>query len=262
MPLAWSKLAEQLERPLPLGLGLVGDVDARLDAPEQVGTDRDEAQVGDPGRGVAHRLVDAENLLDQHDDAGRLALRLQQIRRETAGPVAGLDGDARHGAPLAVAASEAPSLADAAPSTQSVYQRSPIRRPLGAASRGVRPPHRRARFRHRVRCRWRHRTGRIVQRGCPLRSRGERSRLGNPRASPCSLIRCPKADFSAIGADNHLVEPRVYFATTAENRRGEDLPLFPRLNSCSYDNAPRARTRTAPREPTKIVNSAMSEQPL
>jgi hypothetical protein len=49
---------EQLEGALPLGFGLVGDVDARLDAPEQIRADRDEALRGktagpDPPGGVA-----------------------------------------------------------------------------------------------------------------------------------------------------------------------------------------------------------------
>ena len=72
MPFAWSNAVEQLEGLLPLGFGLVGDVHAGLDAPEQVGADGDEAEVGDPGGDVAHRLVHAEDLLDQHDGAGRL----------------------------------------------------------------------------------------------------------------------------------------------------------------------------------------------
>jgi hypothetical protein len=59
----------ELEGPLPFGLALVGDVDARLDPPEQVGADGDEALGGQAVADVAHHLVDAEDLLD--DDDGR-----------------------------------------------------------------------------------------------------------------------------------------------------------------------------------------------
>ena len=89
MPLAWSNLLNSSNACLPFGLGLVGDVDAGLDAPEQVGADGDEAQVRYPGGDVAHRLVHAEDLLDQHDDAGGFGFRLEQIGREAAGTVGG-----------------------------------------------------------------------------------------------------------------------------------------------------------------------------
>ena len=61
---------EELERPLPLGLGLVGDVDARLDAPEEVGADGEVALRGEVVGDAAHDRVDAEDLLDDDDGRG------------------------------------------------------------------------------------------------------------------------------------------------------------------------------------------------
>ena len=76
--------AEQFEGFLPFGLGLVGDVDAGFDAPEQVRADCDEAHVGNPGAGVAHGLVHAEYFLDDDDGAGWFGLRLDDIGLERA----------------------------------------------------------------------------------------------------------------------------------------------------------------------------------
>ena len=65
------ELAQVVHGLVPLGLGLVGDVDAGLDAPEQIRADGDEAEIGDLGGDGAHGIVDAEDFLDQHHGAGR-----------------------------------------------------------------------------------------------------------------------------------------------------------------------------------------------
>jgi hypothetical protein len=74
----------EFEGPLPLGLALVGDVDARLDAPEQVGADGDEALGGQAVADVAHHLVDAEDLLDDDDGRAGGRRRARHIGREGA----------------------------------------------------------------------------------------------------------------------------------------------------------------------------------
>ncbi len=61
--------AEQLEGPLPVLLGLVGELNAGLNAPEQVRAHREEALRGEVIADPAHHGVDAEDLLD-HDDSG------------------------------------------------------------------------------------------------------------------------------------------------------------------------------------------------
>ena len=89
---------EQLERAGPFGLGPVGDLDARLLAPEEVGYDGEIAlkrkDVGD----VAHDVVDAEDLL-QDDDAGAGSRAgLGEIGHKTAAVGGGqTDIDSAHG---------------------------------------------------------------------------------------------------------------------------------------------------------------------
>jgi hypothetical protein len=87
---------EQFEGPIPLGVGFVGDVDTGLDAPEQVGTNGDEAEVGDPGGDVAYRLVYTEDFLDDDDDAGGFGFGFDDVGCESAAAVGGSDGDAGH----------------------------------------------------------------------------------------------------------------------------------------------------------------------
>src|SRR3546814_6891984 len=86
--------AEELEGAVPLRLGLVGDVDARLDAPEEVGADGDEARAGEPVAGVAHDLVHTEDLLGDDDARSRCRPWQRQIGLEAAVPA--FDRDFRH----------------------------------------------------------------------------------------------------------------------------------------------------------------------
>src|SRR5581483_7048396 len=75
------ELLEQLERLLPLLLG-VAELDAGLDAPEQVRGEHDVAFLGVVVRDLADVGVDAENLLAQ-DDARTLArFRNRQVAAE------------------------------------------------------------------------------------------------------------------------------------------------------------------------------------
>lgn len=58
---------EELEGALPFRVGAVAELDARLLAPEQVGAKHGEASGGEPIGNLPHGLVDAEDLLNQHD---------------------------------------------------------------------------------------------------------------------------------------------------------------------------------------------------
>src|SRR3546814_8367687 len=73
--------AEQLEGAVPFRLGLVGDVDAGLDAPEEIGTEREKTLLGERVAGVAHHLVHAEDLLGDEDPGGRRLLRHDDVGR-------------------------------------------------------------------------------------------------------------------------------------------------------------------------------------
>jgi hypothetical protein len=70
---------------------LVVQLDIGLEAPEQVGRQREEAHRGKTVNEIAHRLVDPENFLD-HDQAGAFA---GGGRGEIAGegPVRTIDGN-------------------------------------------------------------------------------------------------------------------------------------------------------------------------
>ena len=57
----------QAEGLLPFGVGLVGELDAGLHPPEQVGHQGEKAARGQAVGDVAHHLVDAENFLDDDD---------------------------------------------------------------------------------------------------------------------------------------------------------------------------------------------------
>lgn len=81
----------------PFGLGLVGDLDPRLLAPEEIGAHGDVALLRKAVAEVAHHLVDAEDLLDDQDAraAGAGGGR-GDIGGERAG-IAGGDLDVGHG---------------------------------------------------------------------------------------------------------------------------------------------------------------------
>ena len=55
--------AEELECALPFRFALIGNLDARLDAPEKIGAAGEEAFRSEPVADIAHHLVHAENLL-------------------------------------------------------------------------------------------------------------------------------------------------------------------------------------------------------
>src|SRR3546814_8722576 len=67
---------------------------ARLDAPEEVGADGDEARAGEPVAGVAHDLVHTEDLLGDHDARSRCRPWQRQIGLEAAVPA--FDRDFSH----------------------------------------------------------------------------------------------------------------------------------------------------------------------
>src|SRR5215472_5832353 len=102
------------ERLLPLGIGLIGDLDAGLLAPEQVGAEHDIALPREAVGQIAHHLVDAENLLDQHH-AGAARGGCCQIGAEAAA-IGGANGDVGHGAaPVVICAKLSPGSARLSP---------------------------------------------------------------------------------------------------------------------------------------------------
>ncbi len=82
----------ELEGARPFRLGLVGELDAGLLPPEEIGTERDVALRGETVGDVAHHLVDAEDLLDDENARTFAALRC----REIAGKAAAISGADRH----------------------------------------------------------------------------------------------------------------------------------------------------------------------
>ena len=90
-PLSASKRFIRVEGLLPVRLGLVGELDAGLQPPEQVGHQGEIAARGHAVGDVAHHLIDAENFLD--DDQARAApgARAGEIAGEAA--VLAFDGD-------------------------------------------------------------------------------------------------------------------------------------------------------------------------
>ena len=87
------ELVHVAQRFLPLLRRLVRELDARPDAPEQVGADGQEAFAGQAVAGLAHDSVDAEDLLD-HDDAGPGAVALGDSQVGVEFAIGGLDGPA------------------------------------------------------------------------------------------------------------------------------------------------------------------------
>src|SRR5262249_43114066 len=110
-----DRLVEALverERLRPLGLALVGDVDARLLPPEQIGAEHDIALLRQRIRLVAHHLVAAEDLLNQ-DDPRAFAARWRRLIGLELPAILGGHGDVRHlarpsGCFLAIGASKLP----------------------------------------------------------------------------------------------------------------------------------------------------------
>jgi hypothetical protein len=82
----------ELERACPFRLGLVGELDAGLLPPEEIGTKCDVALRRETVGDVAHHLVDAEDLLDDENARTLAALRC----REVAGKAAAIGGADRH----------------------------------------------------------------------------------------------------------------------------------------------------------------------
>ncbi len=78
----------ELEGARPFRLGLVGELDAGLLPPEEIGAERDVALRGETVGDVAHHLVDAEDLLDDENARTFAALRC----REIAGKAAAIGG--------------------------------------------------------------------------------------------------------------------------------------------------------------------------
>jgi len=76
---------------------LIGDVDARLLAPEYIRAHREIALRGVPIANVAHHLVDAEDFLDHQHAGAAAALRGGQIGGELPVAHAQIDGAASHG---------------------------------------------------------------------------------------------------------------------------------------------------------------------
>src|SRR5262249_18148661 len=84
------------ERLLPFGVRLIGDLDARLLAPEQIRAERDVTLPREAVGEIAHDLVDAENLLD-HEHARAAAGRWCREISAEAAAIGGADGDLGHG---------------------------------------------------------------------------------------------------------------------------------------------------------------------
>ena len=61
------EFAEKLEGFFQFFFGLIGDVDARLDAPEEIGAEGDEALSSEIIGDIAHDFIDAENFLNDED---------------------------------------------------------------------------------------------------------------------------------------------------------------------------------------------------
>ncbi len=85
----------ELEGALPFRLALVGELDPRRLAPEEVGTERGVALRGEAVGKIAHHLVDAEDLLDDENARPLAALRRRQITGEAAA-IGGADRHLRH----------------------------------------------------------------------------------------------------------------------------------------------------------------------
>ena len=83
----------ELEGLLPFLVGPVGDVDARLLAPEEGGRHGDIALAGPVVGDIAHGVVDAEDLLDAEHARPRARSRHGAIGGELSRAVAGPDGD-------------------------------------------------------------------------------------------------------------------------------------------------------------------------
>src|SRR5262249_31306543 len=69
----------EIERLADVGGIMVGELDAGLLAPEQVRHQADEAGLGELVSMVAHRIVDAPDLHDGDDGAGRGAIGQRQV---------------------------------------------------------------------------------------------------------------------------------------------------------------------------------------
>src|SRR5690606_644140 len=67
------KKTKELEGALPLGFRFIGKLDAGFDPPENVWAAGDIALAGEPVAGIAHHLIDAEDLLDNQDRRSRCA---------------------------------------------------------------------------------------------------------------------------------------------------------------------------------------------
>jgi hypothetical protein len=85
----------ELEGALPLVLGLIGELDARRLAPEEVGAERDITLRGEAVGEIAHSLVDAEDFLDDENAGPRAGFRDREITGETAA-IGGADRHLRH----------------------------------------------------------------------------------------------------------------------------------------------------------------------
>ena len=101
-----------------------------------------------------------------------------------------------------------------------------------------------------------------------LRARAGDQRLRRAAGEPVAWLprlrgfAVRKRYFSPTGTRYQIDNPRRYLAATAENRCSEDLPYSHALIRRAYDRAARVRTRTAPREPARIVIGAMFKKPL
>jgi hypothetical protein len=85
------ELVIEIERLLHMGRLAIGQLDARLLAPEQVGDETHEPRFGELVGVVAHGVVDAPDLHDGDDGAGRRAVGEGKIGAHLA--VAKLHGD-------------------------------------------------------------------------------------------------------------------------------------------------------------------------
>src|SRR6185295_6133125 len=97
------EFAHQVEGLLPFGVASVAELNARLDAPEQIGREREITPGRETVAEIAHHLIDAEDFLDDDHCWPLAGFRRGQIAREI--PIRSLDRNvpAGHGGcPLAL----------------------------------------------------------------------------------------------------------------------------------------------------------------